>query len=178
MARVGFEPGSAWVHLQRSSPSSTLSPLEEKGEAGGYSGSSRPLTISLWDILETATKLHFYLVYINSNTCNLSLHPCVSLAGDVPTSREPPGTSTTQINFFPQFLLIPEATKPARQYFCNFLNPTEESYNKKCTTKASVVLNCILTNLLPSLWIDWPQYWSPGGDSLPENSDVSLWSRM
>lgn len=127
MARVGFEPGSAWVHLQRSSPSSTLSPLEEKGKAGGYSGSSRPLTISLWDILETATKLHFYLVYINSNTCNLSLHPCVSLAGDVPMSREPPGTSITQINFFPQFLLIPEATKPARQYFCNFLNPTEES---------------------------------------------------
>ena len=78
------------------------SPPEEKDEAGGYSGSSRPLTISLWDILETATKRHFYLVYINSNTCNLSLHPCVSLVGDVPTSREPPGTSITQINFFSQ----------------------------------------------------------------------------
>lgn len=28
---------------------------------------------------------------------------------------------------FPKFLLIPEATKIAHQYFCNFLNPTEES---------------------------------------------------
>ena len=50
------------------------SPPEEKDEAGGYSGSSRPLTISLWDILETATKWHFYLIYINHLLMKQFLH--------------------------------------------------------------------------------------------------------
>lgn len=44
--------------------------------------------------------------------------------GDVPTSREPLGTSITQINFVSPIL---GATETAHEYFYNFLNPTREN---------------------------------------------------
>lgn len=102
LARVGFEPGSAWVHSPKIL--TLLHNLHQKRRMR-LEGTVAAAILSPFHcgtFLETATKRHFYLIYINSNTCNLSLHRCVSLAGDVPTSREPPGTSITQINFFSQ----------------------------------------------------------------------------